>query len=46
MGPSSFDLPKIERRGILGNTHLAFSDSNNQQIADVMARFLAKKGLE
>jgi len=36
-------LPEI---GIRGNTHFPFSDLNNQQIADLMSRFLAKKGLD
>jgi hypothetical protein len=36
-------LPEI---GIRGNTHFPFSDLNNQQIADLMSQFLAKKGLD
>jgi len=36
-------LPEI---GIRGNTHFPFSDLNNQQIANVVSRFLAKKGLD
>jgi hypothetical protein len=36
-------LPEI---GIQGNTHFPFSDLNNQQIADLMSQFLAKKGLD
>jgi hypothetical protein len=36
-------LPEI---GIRGNTHFPFSDLDNQQIADLMSRFLAKKGLD
>ncbi|GAA1176221.1 hypothetical protein F4556_006389 [Kitasatospora gansuensis] len=35
-------LPEI---GITGNTHFAFSDLNNVQIADQVSAFLAKKGL-
>ncbi len=35
-------LPAI---GIRGNTHFAFSDLNNLQIADLMSEFLKKKGL-
>lgn len=31
--------------GIHGNTHFPFSDLNNLEIADLMYRFLAKKGL-
>ena len=36
-------LPEI---GIRGNTHFPFSDLNNLQVADLMAAFLAKKGLD
>jgi hypothetical protein len=36
-------LPEI---GIRGNTHFAFSDLNNLQIADLMSEFLNKKGLD
>jgi hypothetical protein len=36
-------LPKI---GIHGNTHFAFSDLNNLQIADLLSEFLAEKGLD
>jgi pimeloyl-ACP methyl ester carboxylesterase len=36
-------LPEI---GIHGNTHFAFSDLNNLEIADLMSRFLADKGLD
>jgi hypothetical protein len=36
-------LPDI---GIRGNTHFAFSDLNNVQIADQVSAFLAKKGLD
>ncbi len=35
-------LPEI---GIRGNTHFPFSDLNNLEIADLMSRFLEKKGL-
>jgi pimeloyl-ACP methyl ester carboxylesterase len=35
-------LPEI---GIRGNTHFAFSDLNNLEIADLMSKFLEKKGL-
>lgn len=35
-------LPEI---GIRGNTHFPFSDLNNLEIADLMYRFLEKKGL-
>ncbi len=32
--------------GIRGNTHFAFSDLNNLEIADVLSKFLEKKGLD
>ena len=36
-------LPEV---GIYGNTHFAFSDLNNIEVADQMSDFLAKKGLD
>jgi hypothetical protein len=36
-------LPEI---GIHGNTHFAFSDLNNLEIADLMSKFLEEKGLD
>ncbi|WP_084187060.1 alpha/beta hydrolase [Andreprevotia chitinilytica] len=36
-------LPSI---GIRGNTHFPFSDLNNEQIADLLSRFLAAKKLD
>ena len=36
-------LPEI---GIRGNTHFAFSDRNNVEIADLVSKFLADKGLD
>jgi Alpha/beta hydrolase family len=36
-------LPQI---GIRGNTHFPFSDLNNLEIADLLSRFLEKKGLD
>jgi len=36
-------LPDI---GIRGNTHFAFSDLNNIQIADLVSKFLARKHLD
>jgi hypothetical protein len=36
-------LPEL---GIRGNTHFAFSDLNNVQIADLLSQFLQKKGLD
>ena len=32
--------------GIRGNTHFAFSDLNNLEVADVLSKFLEKKGLD
>jgi pimeloyl-ACP methyl ester carboxylesterase len=40
---SLIHLPEI---GIKGNTHFAFSDLNNVQIADRVAKFLAEKKLD
>ncbi len=36
-------LPEL---GIRGNTHFAFSDLNNLEIANVLSKFLEKKGLD
>ena len=36
-------LPTI---GVRGNTHFAFSDLNNQKIADLLSKFLKSKGLD
>jgi hypothetical protein len=36
-------LPDI---GVYGNTHFAFSDLNNVQIADLMSKYLHEKGLD
>ena len=36
-------LPKV---GIKGNTHFLFSDLNNAQVADHIANWLHKKGLD
>jgi hypothetical protein len=36
-------LPDV---GLKGNTHFAFSDLNNLQVADLMSRFLHEKGLD
>ena len=36
-------LPTI---GVRGNTHFAFSDLNNQKIADLLSKFLKAKGLD
>ena len=36
-------LPEI---GITGNTHFPFSDLNNREIADLLSRYLDKKGLD
>lgn len=42
-GVTVVHLPEI---GIKGNTHFPFSDLNNIQIADLMAEWLSKKGLD
>jgi pimeloyl-ACP methyl ester carboxylesterase len=36
-------LPEV---GIPGNTHFPFSDLNNQQVADLLSRFLSEKKLD
>jgi hypothetical protein len=36
-------LPEV---GFHGNTHFPFSDSNNQQVADLMSKFLSEKKLD
>jgi hypothetical protein len=36
-------LPEV---GIHGNTHFAFSDRNNTEIADLVSKFLTDKGLD
>lgn len=36
-------LPEL---GIFGNTHFLFAEKNNEEIADVMAEWLAEKGLD
>jgi pimeloyl-ACP methyl ester carboxylesterase len=36
----------LPERGICGNSHFAFSDLNNHDIADQIASFLAHKGLD
>ena len=38
--------PKLPEQGITGNTHFAFSDLNNHQIADHVTAFLAVKNLD
>jgi hypothetical protein len=38
-------LVHLPETGIRGNTHFPFSDLNNLEIADLMSRFLEKKGL-
>jgi len=39
-------LVHLPEQGIRGNTHFPFSDLNNLEIADLMARFLQEKGLD
>ena len=36
-------LPKI---GIKGNTHFPFADNNNDQVADLVDKWLRRKGLD
>ena len=35
-------LPDI---GVYGNTHFLFEDKNNEKIADIIDRWIVKKGL-
>lgn len=39
-------LVSLPEQGIRGNTHFAFSDLNNHQIAEHIGLFLAQKGLD
>jgi len=39
-------LVHLPQQGVRGNTHFPMSDLNNQQIADLVARFLAEKKLD
>ena len=41
--PLTMHLPEV---GVKGNTHFPFSDLNNQQVADMMSKFLAEKKLD
>jgi len=36
-------LPEI---GIRGNTHFPFSDLNNREIAELLSKYLKKRGLD
>jgi hypothetical protein len=42
-GDASLLLPDV---GIYGNTHVAFMDLNNLEVADLMSKFLHEKGLD
>lgn len=39
-------LVSLPEQGIRGNTHFPFSDLNNHEIAELIAAFLAEKGLD
>ena len=39
-------LVSLPELGIHGNTHFAFADRNNVQIADLLSKFLADKHLD
>jgi len=41
-----FTLVHLPEIGIRGNTHFAFSDLNNLEIADLLTKFLKEKGLD
>ena len=36
----------LPETGARGNTHFAFSDLNNREVADLMSKFLAQKGMD
>ena len=44
--PGAREAPGTPGIGIRANTHFPFSDLNNEEIAELMARFLAEKGLD
>jgi hypothetical protein len=37
---------KLTDVGLKGNTHIPFADMNNVAVADQLAKFLAKNGLD
>ena len=37
---------KFAELGIKGNTHFMFADLNNMEIADLLSKWLAEKGLD
>jgi hypothetical protein len=39
-------LLELTAQGIRGNTHFAFTDLNNEQVADVISQFLHDQGLD
>ena len=40
------ELLQLPDVGVLGNTHFPFSDLNNVEVADLLADYLAEKGLD
>ena len=36
----------LPEAGVRGNTHFPFSDLNNREVADLMSKFLAQKGMD
>jgi hypothetical protein len=39
-------LLELTQQGILGNTHFAFTDTNNVQVAGLISKFLSGNGLD
>ncbi len=40
------EVVKLPDEGLKGNTHFLFSDTNNKEVADLIARWLHKEGLD
>jgi hypothetical protein len=41
----SVDVVNLPERGITGNSHMLMQDKNNAQIADLIQKWLADKGM-
>jgi hypothetical protein len=44
-GRGSADVVNLPQVGIRGNSHMIMMDKNNDQVADVIQKWLADKGL-
>ena len=40
------EIVLLPEKGLSGNTHMPFADMNNAEVAELMAAFLAAKGLD